>query len=187
MRTLKTGITMLEILVVVAVVGILAAIAVPNLAQIIPYAELRNEARYLASAMREARLMAANTHKPTRVVVDCANSPCVLRSYVALFEDDPANPGELGRFSRWAGTPSDGAERRLAASVNVGSTSGLNPGLGTTENAGDNIFWAVFLPEGRMIGSHVPFRLTLVSAKNSRRRVLEVNGATGRAAALEAD
>ncbi|UQZ88192.1 hypothetical protein C4J81_02780 [Deltaproteobacteria bacterium Smac51] len=184
--TVKKGFSLIEVMVVVAVVAILALMAVPALSSLVPYAELRSDSRHLATAMRMARLKAANSHKPVRVVVDCsktADSVCVMRSYVAVFSNGQ-DGGTLGAFKEWALLP--GSHHELAATVTVLENDNFNNGLGVDVSTGNSVFWAVFLPSSRMMASHGPFHLTLASTRNTAKRTLAVDGVTGRASLITA-
>ncbi len=67
----KKGFTMLEMMVVIAIFSILALMAIPLTITLIPNAKVRSEAMNMATIMRQARLRAANTQRPTRILVDC--------------------------------------------------------------------------------------------------------------------
>ncbi len=57
------GFTLLELLVVLAVVALMTAIAAPRFAAALPGAELDSGARKLAAGLREARSMAVSTNR----------------------------------------------------------------------------------------------------------------------------
>ena len=179
---MKKGISLIELMAVAAIVAILALIAVPALARITPYAELRGDARHVATLMRQARLKAANSHKPVRVVVDCSQgNACVTRSYIAEFAA-PANVNQLGdSFTGWVDMSAGGDPYNLARTVTVSTASQGNTWEGKDlSGAGAGIFWAVFLPSSRMIASHKPFVLTFGSNRVAATRTLRVDGVTGR-------
>ena len=174
MTALKKGMSLIELMVVIGIIAVLALMAVPALAQIRPYAELRSDSRFVATAMRQARLKAANSHKPVRVAVDCSRRAarvCVMQTYMPVFSDEA---GTLGEFLEW--TAASAAPHFFAESVGIQNNGKLNPDVDT----GEDIFWAVFLPSSRMIGSHAPFQLTLASNRNGAARTVTVDGVTGR-------
>ena len=57
------GFTLLELLVVLAIVALMTAIAAPRFAAALPGAELDSGARKLAAGLREARSMAVSTNR----------------------------------------------------------------------------------------------------------------------------
>ncbi len=177
MTALKKGMSLIELMVVIGIIAVLALMAVPALAQIRPYAELRSDSRFVATAMRQARLKAANSHKPVRVVVDCSmrrpEQVCVMQTYMSVFSDGTGGR-PLGEFREW--TAASAAPHFFAESVGIQNNGKLNPDVDT----GEDIFWAVFLPSSRMIGSHAPFQLTLASNRNGAARTVTVDGVTGR-------
>ena len=57
------GFTLLELLVVLAIVALMTAMAVPRFASALPGAEIDSGARKLAAGLREARSMAVSTNR----------------------------------------------------------------------------------------------------------------------------
>ena len=180
--SLSRGLSLMELLVVVAVAAILAAVAVPALMSIVPTSQLRGSARSVVSLMQQARLLAENTQKPARVVLDCrapAGAPrCEARLYSAVFNPDAT-------LNRWAQVP--GAARTLAprvtAAPRAGSVrTGFTPGAPANP---DGLFWAVFMPSGRLRqpagASHDPFRLVFSRPGAPRTWELAVSQESGRA------
>jgi prepilin-type N-terminal cleavage/methylation domain-containing protein len=76
------GFTLIEVIVVVAILGILAGFATPSFMEMIQNSRYREATRNLVSAFREARSLAVNTNLPHRVEIDAGNSR------VRLFEGD---------------------------------------------------------------------------------------------------
>ena len=173
----KKGFSLIEMIIVVAVIAVLAAIAVMAFDKLIPSFELRTSARSAVSLMQQARLLAANTQKPIRAVIDCRPRenappgkvvPCMAVLYMAQF--DPNNNGELMKWVKVNGDgvvigapyDADAVNRYMGSSVNIDvSTSGGAP----VRPAGspNHLFWAVFFPSGRLAVSHSPMRLEFTS------------------------
>ena len=174
-RAMARGFSLLELIVVVAIIAILAMLAVPNLMSIVPQAQLRGSARGAANLMQQARIMADNTQKPARLVIDCrtpaGNPVCRLQLHTAVFNPD-------GTLDRWLEVPA--TQRELGRTVRVVAAAD-NPVPAAVSGNPGSLFWAVFMPTGQMRASHDPMRLVFTSTNP---RVipweLAINRASGR-------
>lgn len=68
--TAKRGFTLLELLVVLAVIGLLAALAAPRLAGVLPGAALDAGVRDLQAGLRESRSLAFSRNREVRFILD---------------------------------------------------------------------------------------------------------------------
>jgi prepilin-type N-terminal cleavage/methylation domain-containing protein len=172
-----SGFTLIEFIIVAAIISILALIAAPFLISLVPRAELRNAAGDAATAMRQARLKAADSQKPSRVVLDCRDhslnraKPCQARLDIAVFD-------KTGQLDRWVEV--DGSRLELAVTVGVLAAAGSTA---VAKNP-DHVFWAVFLPSSQVLASHDPFNLVFSSDKLPSTWRLSVNKHSGRATLL---
>ena len=71
-RSCSRGVTLLELLIVIALMGIIAALVVPMFGSPVSTSELRATARQLAAGLRLARSEAVSERRETFLVVDVA-------------------------------------------------------------------------------------------------------------------
>jgi general secretion pathway protein H len=64
------GFTLMELLVVLGILGLVLTLAVPSLGRSLPGLQLQTDARTVAAALREARMLAIGGNRETRLVVD---------------------------------------------------------------------------------------------------------------------
>ncbi len=85
-RNSKSGFTLMELIVVIAIIGILAGIAIPNFLSFLPKSRLRGAARDIVSCFQEMKLRAIRENARTVVVFDLVND-----QYAAFVDNGPEN------------------------------------------------------------------------------------------------
>lgn len=167
---------MMELMVVIIVIAVMVMAAVPLSTRMIPYFQVRIEAQNAAAIMRQARLKAASTQRPTRVVLDCrehagdVTRPCVFSMQAAAYAE--------GVLTGWERVPIGGMEGRY----------NMRPAVTARASGGDSLFWIIFMPSSRAFASPTPFEIEFVpeqfksDSPASARGVwlLTVNGSSGR-------
>ncbi|MDR0621704.1 MAG: prepilin-type N-terminal cleavage/methylation domain-containing protein [Deltaproteobacteria bacterium] len=146
----RAGFTILELLVALGIIAIISAIAYPAFSKYQASTKVRTEARTLDSTFQKARMLAAITQKPIRVVVNCAkaNAPsCVVNLQTPIYVGINVNG--------WKNDPDYRRvyDERVWAEI-VGSP--LTPD-GETEYP--SVYWAIFMPNSRVFSNPKPFKL----------------------------
>jgi prepilin-type N-terminal cleavage/methylation domain-containing protein len=174
-RQLGNGFSTVELIVVIAIIGILMAIALPTYMSLVPRSETKSDAQAVKNLMQKARMNASVFQRPIRVLVDCTpdtrqagTKPCRLEAQVPLFNADGSLknwsllPG--GRIFLHKGTdityqslPSQKKARFDSYSAlfeNFYSNSGAGPrsyGVYGKDSFNSDSFVVVFTPSGEAI------------------------------------
>jgi prepilin-type N-terminal cleavage/methylation domain-containing protein len=147
----RPGFSLTEVLVVAAVVALLAMLAIPALSRLPPAQRMRGEAQNAAAFARQARLKAASSQKPVRVVLECPPdraAPCRLTMEAAVYS--------LGQVTDWVRVPNGGREMARQISARPAAAP---PYKGDSDRAREGVFWAIFMPNGRIFSFPSPFDL----------------------------
>jgi prepilin-type N-terminal cleavage/methylation domain-containing protein len=176
----KTGFSLIELLVVIGILGLIAAMGVPSLRTHVPATRLNSEARHLATFLRQARLKAANTQKPIRVSINCmdhftiADSPaCIALMETAIFADGIMTGWSILREGRLI----------LHDLIHVGARD--KDWLKVQGSSlHENLIWLVFMPTSQITSSFgPPINLTLWHGDNPEDAMawaVTLNPASGR-------
>jgi Tfp pilus assembly protein FimT len=141
----------LELLVIMGIVAVLSMIAFPFLTDYLADSRARTEARSVDSAFQRARMMAAITQRPVRVVLNCTRAvapACVLNLQTALYS------GVL--VSGWNNEITYRREMHEKVEVEAATGPGTShDGSATTPG----IHWAIFMPDSRVFSDPRPLSL----------------------------
>jgi len=99
----KPGLVLLELLVVMTIIGLMTAIAVPSLANVFGRRQFEKEAYDIIDVMKKAQHASAETDRRYAVIFDFIENSYVLREYATLdLESIPFDKAVLsqGYFSR---------------------------------------------------------------------------------------
>ncbi len=91
----RKGVTLVELVVVLAIIAIAAVLTIPNIGAWIPKYRLSSATRDIVSAMRSAQMKAVSTNTPYRVTFDDADQSYIIeRNTAGLWVPE----GELQRL-----------------------------------------------------------------------------------------
>lgn len=101
------GFTLIEMMIVIAIIAISASVAVPNMMLWLDNLSVKSAARDLYSAMQEARMIAVKQNASAAIVFDTTNS----RYYIC---SDPGADGNWGAAGDMTGTGDNVIERSVS-------------------------------------------------------------------------
>jgi prepilin-type N-terminal cleavage/methylation domain-containing protein len=208
-----SGFSTIELIVVLAIIGMLMAIALPTYMNIVPRRELKADAQAIKQVLQKARMSASMYQRPIRVLVDCtddtlqgASRPCRLEAQVPAFN---AN-GSIKSWTQLSGSrvelhkntavayESSSALKRARFDNYSGlfegfySVSGNGPrsyGVASKDGFAEDSFVIVFTPSGEGI-SYCPITMRITSRAleqvNANAWLLSLINSTGHVRLIQA-
>ena len=152
----ERGYTLLEVIIVVALIGVVSAVALPVLMESNARRDLWTGAEQIGATVRSARLKAISQNTSYRVVFDCPGTN-ELRSLIVT--GDPAIDDDAGRCSDTYVGDSGIVELPTTVAYDVGDVTSL-------QVTGRGVFTA--------LGGGIP--LTISVTKGGGERTLTVSG-----------
>jgi prepilin-type N-terminal cleavage/methylation domain-containing protein len=146
----SSGFSLLELIAAVAIIGILASICYAAMNRYVPGFRLRAEAKAIDSLFQKARLRAASSQKPVRVVINCTKN--VVDTCVANLEGANYTGANVTSWTNFSSDRHEFSPYVMAVKETSASTF---DGTSTFTN----IFWAIFLPDSRVFSDPRPFSL----------------------------
>jgi prepilin-type N-terminal cleavage/methylation domain-containing protein len=141
------GVTLIELIVVMVIIGILAAIAAPNFIALIRNADYRSTARHAASFLRQAKSTAITTNREQQVVLR-ANKYGMVASPQAFGTQTASWPA----ITIWNTMPVDvktGATQTIQFTPN-GIASLVTGTVNITDSTGTNRYQIIVSSVGRI-------------------------------------
>ena len=131
----RTGLTLVELVVVLAVIGVTAAIAAPSVIGWIENYRVKTATRQLMTDLLSARMIAVSQKAPCQVVIDCVNNQYTI-------EQNGATVGISRQLN--AATLGNGTNPYYAPGVLLGTTA--TPAVATWTVAFDTLGNPTFNP-----------------------------------------
>lgn len=110
----RTGFTLVELMLVLAILGIIAGIAFPAVINTVRKGPMRQAVSDLEEGFLKARMLAILTGQPTELVIGAAEGTLAVRT-VSETAPDPAAPGPAGMEDSPAPDPAPGEAPRPEA------------------------------------------------------------------------
>lgn len=89
-----SGFTLIEVMIVIVILGIIAALAVPTFRPIAADAELSAATEQIASVLHQARMRAISDRRCVRVYIESSNNPAVMVTQVSNTYDCGDDPNQ---------------------------------------------------------------------------------------------
>ncbi|MBU1419954.1 MAG: GspH/FimT family protein [Proteobacteria bacterium] len=123
----NSGFTLIEVMIVIVIIAIMAAIGAPTISSLMPDMHLKDEARVLYTNMQQARIQAVKNNRNTAISFDTVNS-----NYIICDDwDETAVPPACAGATR--------AVQFIVALTNKDYKSGVGYGHGSATLQVDNV------------------------------------------------
>lgn len=160
------GITLVELAVVLSVVAVMAAVAIPTFFKMIPHMELRDAASDISTLLMESRMRSIAEAKYFRFTTDMASETRQLEEGTVVFD-----PGSGTNIIQWS---AEGPAEKLSRRVDIYADTGdpLVPSL-----SGETV---IFRPDGTTDGAGFEAVYLRNSPNTGERYRVKILGATGK-------
>jgi prepilin-type N-terminal cleavage/methylation domain-containing protein len=148
------GFSFIEILTVMIIIGLMATIAYPAVSRLYSGQQLSRDSHGLDELLQKARLKAAITQKPIRVVLDCSKDKCWAELQTPVYDKN--------NVVAWDRTLD--ARKYLNGRTSVTNVQDFSEHDGSKE-APNGVRYAIFLPDSRVFSDPKPFDILLHPSK----------------------
>jgi Tfp pilus assembly protein FimT len=134
----------------------MVAIAFPALSRFVPNQKVSSEAKAVDSYLQKARLRAANSQKPIRVVINCAVNPCWVELQTAVYTGSAV--------TSWQ---SESSDRHYFDRAVTGANSLASYAFDGATAAPAGVRYAIFMPDSRVYSDPKPFDIFFYHTSSS--------------------